>query len=100
MRRSWRNAAITLFILAVVTGGLLGDRLLALSDQTVDTLHLYTDLVKVAHERYGAPVAGKLTSALLHERLVGRGDLRRRVLECNAELRRQGRGQVRVVIRR
>ena len=56
MRRSWRIAAIALFTLALVAGGLLGDRLLALTDQTRDTLHLYTDLVKVAHDRYGSEV--------------------------------------------
>src|SRR5258708_12320246 len=54
MRRPWRIAAIALFTLALVAGGLLGDRLLALTDQTRDTLHLYTDLVKVAHDRYGS----------------------------------------------
>jgi len=56
MRRSWRIAAIVLFALALAAGGLLGDRLLALTDQTRDTLRLYTDLVKVAHDRYGAEV--------------------------------------------
>jgi carboxyl-terminal processing protease len=57
MRRSWRIAAIVLFSLALATGGLFGDRLLALTDQTRDTLRLYTDLVKVAHDRYGAEVS-------------------------------------------
>jgi carboxyl-terminal processing protease len=56
MRRSWRIAAILLFALALVVGGLLGNRLLALTDQTRDSLRLYTDLVKIAHERYGADV--------------------------------------------
>jgi carboxyl-terminal processing protease len=59
MRRSWRIAAIVLFVLALATGGLLGDRLLALSDQNLDSLHLYTDLVKIAHERYGTQVTYK-----------------------------------------
>jgi len=57
MRRSWRIAAIALFALALAAGGLLGDRLLALTDQTRDTLRLYTDLVKVAHDKYGAEVS-------------------------------------------
>jgi carboxyl-terminal processing protease len=56
MRRPWRIAAIALFALALVAGGLVGDRLLALTDQTRDTLRLYTDLVKVAHDKYGAEV--------------------------------------------
>jgi carboxyl-terminal processing protease len=57
MKRSWRIAAILLFILALVAGGVLGDRLLALTDQTRDTLRLYTELVNVAHDRYGAEVS-------------------------------------------
>ena len=57
MRRSWRTAAIILFTFALVAGGLLGDRLLALTDQTRDSLRLYTDLVRVAHDRYGAEVS-------------------------------------------
>jgi carboxyl-terminal processing protease len=56
MTRSWRIAAIVLFVLALATGGLLGDRLLALNDQTRDTLRLYTELVNVAHDRYGSEI--------------------------------------------
>jgi carboxyl-terminal processing protease len=56
MRRPWRIAAIALFTLTLVLGGLLGNRLLALSDEARDTLRLYTELVTVAHERYGADV--------------------------------------------
>lgn len=56
MRRSWRIAAITLFTLVLVLGGLYGDRLLALTTETRDTLRLYTELVNVAHERYGDKV--------------------------------------------
>jgi carboxyl-terminal processing protease len=59
MRRSWRNAAITLFILALALGGLLGDRLLAVTDEARDSLRLYTELINVAHERYGAEVSYK-----------------------------------------
>ena len=56
MRRSWRIAAIVLFALALAVGGLLGDRLLAVTDETRDSLKLYTELVNLAHERYGAEV--------------------------------------------
>ena len=56
MRRSWRIAAIVLFALALALGGLLGDRLLAVTDETRDSLKLYTELVNVAHERYGTQV--------------------------------------------
>ena len=59
MRRSWRIAAIGLFILALALGGLLGDRLLAVTDETRDSLRLYTELVNLAHERYGADVSYK-----------------------------------------
>ena len=57
MRRSWRIAAIVLFTLALALGGLLGDRLLAVTDETRDSLRLYTELVNVAHDRYGADVS-------------------------------------------
>lgn len=59
MRRSWRNAAIALFIVALALGGLLGDRLLAVTDEARDSLRLYTELINVAHERYGAEVSYK-----------------------------------------
>lgn len=57
MRRSWRITAITLFTLSLVLGGLFGDRLLAIGNDTRDSLRLYTELVNVAHERYGAEVS-------------------------------------------
>jgi len=57
MRRSWRIAAISLFILALALGGLLGDRLLAVTDETRDSLRLYTELVNLEHDRYGAEVS-------------------------------------------
>jgi carboxyl-terminal processing protease len=56
MRRTWKITAIALFSLALVLGGLLGDRLLALTNETRDSLRLYTELVNVAHERYGDEV--------------------------------------------
>jgi carboxyl-terminal processing protease len=59
MRRSWRIAAITLFVLSLTLGGLVGDRLLALTDDARDSLRLYTELINVAHERYGAEVSYK-----------------------------------------
>jgi carboxyl-terminal processing protease len=57
MRRSWRIAAIALFTLALAFGGLLGDRLLAVTDETRDSLRLYTELVNLEHDRYGAEVS-------------------------------------------
>ena len=40
----------------MVLGGLFGDRLLAMTDEARDMLRLYTELVTVAHERYGDEV--------------------------------------------
>jgi carboxyl-terminal processing protease len=57
MRRSWRFTAILHFTLSLVLGGLFGDRLLAIGNDTRDSLRLYTELVNVAHERYGAEVS-------------------------------------------
>ena len=56
MRRSWRLAAAALFLAATLAGGLAGDRLLALSDAARGGLHLYADLLEVAHQRYGSEV--------------------------------------------
>jgi carboxyl-terminal processing protease len=57
MRRSWKITAIALFTSALVLGGLLGDRLLALTNEARDSLRLYTELVNVAHDRYGDEVS-------------------------------------------
>ena len=57
MRRSWKITAIALFSFALVLGGLLGDRLLALTNEARDSLRLYTELVNVAHDRYGDEVS-------------------------------------------
>jgi carboxyl-terminal processing protease len=56
MRRSWRITAIGLFVLALALGGLFGDRLLAVTNENRDSLKLYTELVNLAHEKYGADV--------------------------------------------
>lgn len=56
MRPVWRTTAIVLFALGLTFGGLFGDRLLALTDQGRDALRLYTELVGLAHESYGAEV--------------------------------------------
>jgi carboxyl-terminal processing protease len=57
MRRSWRITAIVLFALALALGGLFGNRLLAVTNDTRDSLKLYTELVNLAHEKYGADVS-------------------------------------------
>lgn len=56
MRNGWRTAAIVVFTLSILFGGLVGDRVLALSDEARDLLRLYTEMVTVAHEQYGAEV--------------------------------------------
>ncbi|MDX1385090.1 MAG: PDZ domain-containing protein, partial [Thermoanaerobaculia bacterium] len=56
MRSRWRVVAVVLFVLSIFVGGLVGDRLLALTDETREALRLYTELMTVAHESYGAEV--------------------------------------------
>jgi carboxyl-terminal processing protease len=56
MRRSWRVVAITLFLGALLVGGLAGPRLLALSSQTREGLRLYTELIEKSHDAYGGEV--------------------------------------------
>jgi carboxyl-terminal processing protease len=59
MKRSWRNAGLVLFALAVLGGSLFGNRLLALNNEARENLRLYTELVSVAQERYGGEVSYK-----------------------------------------
>ena len=56
MSRSWRRVALVLFLLAVLGGGLLGERLLAFTDEARSTLRTFTELVSLAHDRYGEEV--------------------------------------------
>jgi carboxyl-terminal processing protease len=56
VRRPWRTVATALFVLVVVAGGVAGNRLLAVSDEAKESLRLYTELLGVAHDRYGADV--------------------------------------------
>ena len=56
MSRSWRRAGLVLFLLAVLGGGLFGERLLAFTDDARATLRTFTELVSLAHDRYGQEV--------------------------------------------
>ena len=56
MRKTWRFAAASLFLLAIVAGAFVGDGLLALSDHTRDRLRLYTELLETSQEAYGVDV--------------------------------------------
>ncbi len=56
MRSGWRVAAITLFTLSILLGGVFGDRVLALTDEAREMLRVYTELVTVAHESYGTEI--------------------------------------------
>lgn len=57
MRKPWRRAALVLFVVALVGGGLFGNRLLAMSDEVRQRLRLYTELVTVAKSSFGAEVS-------------------------------------------
>lgn len=56
MKKPWSTIAIVLFTGAVLFGGVMGDRLLALSGETRSALKVYTELVAVAHKTYGTDV--------------------------------------------
>jgi carboxyl-terminal processing protease len=56
MRKPWRTAALLLFGAAILTGGLLGDHLLALTDTTRDNLRVYTELLTAAHDNFAESV--------------------------------------------
>lgn len=53
-----------MFTLTLMLGGLFGDRLLALNREAREVLRLYTELLEVAHENYGAETSyGELVDA-------------------------------------
>ena len=56
MRRGWLRVALVLFFVALVGGGLLGERLLAFTDEARATLKVFTELVSLAHDRYGEEI--------------------------------------------
>jgi carboxyl-terminal processing protease len=56
MRKPWRITATSLFLTATLAGALLGDKLLARAADARDSLRTYTELVTLAHERYGSEV--------------------------------------------
>jgi len=56
VRKPWRIAALGLFLVAFVGGGLFGGRLLALTDELRERLRLYTELVGTARDHYGTEV--------------------------------------------
>ncbi len=53
MRKPWKIAACALFLTACLYGALAGDKLLARGEDTRDSLRVFTELVSLAHERYG-----------------------------------------------
>ncbi len=59
MRTPWRVAAAAVFGLTVLAGSLVGDRVLALNEETRENLRAYTELVTLAHEHYGTEVEYK-----------------------------------------
>ncbi|MEM7356395.1 MAG: S41 family peptidase [Acidobacteriota bacterium] len=59
MSKSWRNLAIALFTGSLFFGGTLGNKLLALTDESEAQFQLYTEMLHLAHENYGAEVPYK-----------------------------------------
>lgn len=57
MSPGWRRVGLVLFLLAVLGGGLVGERVLAFTDEAQATLRIFTELVSVAHDRYGEEIA-------------------------------------------
>ncbi len=56
MRTGWKRIAIALFAASILFGGFWGNRLLALPHEAREQLKLYTELLRIAHEEYGAEV--------------------------------------------
>jgi len=64
VRKAWKISASVLFTVTLLLGGLFGDRLLAFNREAREVLRLYTELLEVAHERYGDRVSyGDLVDA-------------------------------------
>ncbi len=59
MRKPWKLLSVSLFLIALLVGGLFGNRLLALTDATRNSLKTYTQLITTAHDRYGTQVSYK-----------------------------------------
>ena len=57
MRKPWRIAATALFAVALLIGGLTGDRLLALGDETRQSIRQFTEMITTAHDAYGGEVS-------------------------------------------
>ena len=59
MSKPWRHLAIALFAGSVIFGGTAGKKVLALSGESEAQLQLYTEMLHLAHESYGAEVPYK-----------------------------------------
>ena len=59
MSKPWRVVAAAVFCLTLLTGSLVGDKVLAVNQETRESLRAYTELLTLAHEHYGAPVEYK-----------------------------------------
>lgn len=67
MRKPWRTLALILFAATVATGSIVGDRVLALSDETRGDLRRYTNLLEVLHQRAATEVEWQeLVEASIH----------------------------------
>ncbi len=52
MRRPWRIAAVSAFLAALLMGGVMGRRVLAITDDAREVLRVYTELISAVHEQY------------------------------------------------
>ncbi len=59
MSKPWRNLAIALFAASVIFGGIAGEKVLAISEESEAQIQLYTEMLHLAHQRYGAEVPYK-----------------------------------------
>ena len=59
MSRPWRNLAFFLFLAALLLGGVAGDKLLALGDDTGAEMQAFTELLMAARDTYGDDVTYK-----------------------------------------
>jgi carboxyl-terminal processing protease len=57
MRKPWRAVALSSFVSALVAGALFGERILAVSDHTKESLRAYAELLTAIHDSYGAEVS-------------------------------------------
>jgi carboxyl-terminal processing protease len=56
MKSGWKKLSVAVMAVAILAGGVFGDRVMALSDDARRVLRAYTELLQVAHDSYGGKV--------------------------------------------